>query len=250
MKYRYEFKQHLGDFFLYENGVYTYIKVIEDASRSIEAEALLECVYKELLYEHNGVSDIDEGFCSTPEERLEVKMALSTAWAERAVHSPKAPEFSNEHILLQVLESQKLGQPTPELLRLYGRLIERIISKPNFRYHELTEEYKATAMTYLLRSGLKFNTEKSQNPFAYFSQIIYGAMLKAHTDERRKREAQSSQGKQRLEDRLRLQLRRFDQLLADASWVRPELHRPEGRTAGDSWQEAPREQDPSQGLES
>lgn len=127
MKYKYEFRrQPSGDYFLYENGVYTYIKVTREMSQDmlcltldIEAE-VLKSIYKDLLYLHNGMSDLNEGFCSTPDEALDVRLGLAAAWTEKDLSSTPP---SNSQLLEQVFESQRLGQPTPELAQSYVRIV-------------------------------------------------------------------------------------------------------------------------------
>ena len=63
------------------------------------------------------------------------------------------------------------GYVTPRLAVMFMKLVERYSTKPNWRGYSYLDEMVADALTQLSAAGLKFNEQKSDNPFAYFTQI-------------------------------------------------------------------------------
>jgi DNA-directed RNA polymerase specialized sigma24 family protein len=54
---------------------------------------------------------------------------------------------------------------------------ERLATKPNFRKYSYTEEMQGDGNLACIRYIDNFNPEKSQNPFAYFTQIMVHAFV-------------------------------------------------------------------------
>lgn len=63
------------------------------------------------------------------------------------------------------------GQTTRNLARAYKLLVERFGNKSNWRNYTWLSEMIGQALTRLVQVGLQFNEAKSENPFAYFTQI-------------------------------------------------------------------------------
>lgn len=73
------------------------------------------------------------------------------------------------------------NKPRPRVPEYIGECIlligERLATKPNFRKYSYTEEMVGDGVLACIRYIHNFNPEKSQNPFAYFTQIIMSAFI-------------------------------------------------------------------------
>jgi len=65
----------------------------------------------------------------------------------------------------------------PELVKMCSLLVEKFAQKKNFRNYTYIEDWKSEAILALLQNGLKFNEEKSNNAFGYYTQIVNHVFL-------------------------------------------------------------------------
>ena len=70
------------------------------------------------------------------------------------------------------------GQITNELAKTIVRMVSSYIKKPNWRGYSYASEMEGDAIVALCRNGLKFDEARSDNPFAYFTQIMKHAFVK------------------------------------------------------------------------
>lgn len=74
------------------------------------------------------------------------------------------------------------GKQQPIMPKYLGECItqiaNRLATKPNFRGYSYKEEMISDGILNCLEYFNNFNPEKSQNPFAYYTQIIYYAFLR------------------------------------------------------------------------
>ena len=63
------------------------------------------------------------------------------------------------------------GNITPRLAGMFLKLVDRYSTKPNWRGYSYLDEMVADALMQLSAAALKFNEQKSNNPFAYFTQM-------------------------------------------------------------------------------
>ena len=66
---------------------------------------------------------------------------------------------------------------TPELVKMLMMLVERYAQRANWRGYTYIDDMKSEALVSLLNGALKFNPEKSQNPFGYLTQIVTHSFL-------------------------------------------------------------------------
>src|SRR6056300_1734273 len=89
----------------------------------------------------------------------------------------------------QVEEAKKLGKPKPQVSNYIGECILKIANhlsyKPNFINYSYREEMISDGIENCLQYIDNFNPEKSSNPFAYFTQIIYYAFLRRIAKEKK-----------------------------------------------------------------
>ena len=70
------------------------------------------------------------------------------------------------------------GKTTEKLARMWMKLCERYATRGNVRGYTYNDEMKGQAILQLTQIGLQFDESKSNNPFAYITQICYYAFLR------------------------------------------------------------------------
>ena len=89
----------------------------------------------------------------------------------------------------KIKEAKNLGKPKPQVSNYIGECILKIANhlsyKPNFINYSYREEMISDGIENCLQYIDNFDPEKSNNPFAYFTQIIYYAFLRRITKEKK-----------------------------------------------------------------
>ena len=79
-------------------------------------------------------------------------------------------------------EAEEKGVDLPQIPRYIGECIQRIATrlstKANFSGYTFREEMVSDGIENACQAVLSFKSEKSDNPFAYFTQIIHNAFLR------------------------------------------------------------------------
>lgn len=82
----------------------------------------------------------------------------------------------------QCLNAKDTGEETPSLPEYVGSCIllmaERLSCRPNFINYTFREEMIGDGIENCIMYASNFDPEKSKNPFAYFTQILYYAFLR------------------------------------------------------------------------
>ena len=88
-----------------------------------------------------------------------------------------------------VMETEH-GHTTNELGHMYIMLVERIGRKPNFSGYTYINDMKAQAIVRLCEVGLNFKegSQQHDNPFAYYTRIVYNTFYAVLNDERKHRD--------------------------------------------------------------
>jgi hypothetical protein len=88
--------------------------------------------------------------------------------------------------------AQIQGKPKPPIPRYIGECFLKIANhlsfKPNFVNYMFKEDMISDGIENCVQYIHNFNPEKSQNPFAYFTQIIHYAFIRRITKEKRQLE--------------------------------------------------------------
>ena len=95
----------------------------------------------------------------------------------------------NADVLPEVIRAKQLGQVTPELAAMIDKIAFGISQKWNFKHYSFVEDMKAAAVLNLCVNALKFNTDKYDNPFAYYTTAIWHSFLQYIDDEKKERQA-------------------------------------------------------------
>lgn len=97
--------------------------------------------------------------------------------------NPDTPEFTSKYyitnsaLLPEVLESKKNGKMTDALAEMLMKLTRKYANRPCFINYSYRDDMISEALTNLCQNALKFNPEKSSNPFAYYTTCINSSFL-------------------------------------------------------------------------
>ena len=110
---------------------------------------------------------------------------------------PKKPHYvDNKEFLAAMLvwkdevnEAESEGDVLPPIPEYIGECFYKIAThlsyRPNFINYTYREEMIGDGIENCIQYAKNFNPEKSKNPFAYFTQIIYYAFLRRITKEKK-----------------------------------------------------------------
>jgi hypothetical protein len=89
----------------------------------------------------------------------------------------------------QTAEAEAIGDKAPQITNYLGECILKIANhlsyRPNFINYTYREEMISDGIENCLQYMDRFDPEKSSNPFAYFTQIIYYAFVRRITKEKK-----------------------------------------------------------------
>jgi hypothetical protein len=92
----------------------------------------------------------------------------------------------------KVIAAKESGKPGPRVTNYLGECFLKIAThlsyKPNFVNYMFREDMISDGVENCVQYIHNFNPEKSQNPFAYFTQIIYYAFLRRIQKEKKQLE--------------------------------------------------------------
>ena len=92
----------------------------------------------------------------------------------------------------QIVDAEELGKPKPRIPNYIGECFLKIAThlsyKPNFVNYMFKDDMVCDVIENCVQYINNFNPEKSQNPFAYFTQIIHYAFLRRIQREKKQME--------------------------------------------------------------
>ena len=106
------------------------------------------------------------------------------------VDKKKKPHYVNNKEFLQAMvewkarcrEAEEQGKPQPPITNYIGECFLKIANhlsyRPNFINYTYRDEMISDGIENCLQYVHNFNPDKSNNPFAYFTQIIYYAFIR------------------------------------------------------------------------
>lgn len=104
----------------------------------------------------------------------------------RSVASNKGKYYlTNNDLLPAVIESKDKGFITDKLARMLMLLTDRYSRRANFVGYSYREDMVSSALTNLCQNALKFDPEKSKNPFAFYTTAIHHSFLQFMMDEKK-----------------------------------------------------------------
>lgn len=97
--------------------------------------------------------------------------------------------INNADLLIEISKSRQTGKMTDKLAHMLMMLCQRYAKHSDYsRIYSYEEDMQAFALLTLVKVWPSFNPEKSQNPFAYFTQIIRHAFYQYLNHEKKQRE--------------------------------------------------------------
>ena len=97
-----------------------------------------------------------------------------------------------EQYAIDIERAKEKGLPKPQIPRYIGECFLKIANhlsyKPNFVNYMFKDDMICDGIENCVRYIHNFNPEKSKNPFAYFTQIIYYAFLRRIQQEKKQLE--------------------------------------------------------------
>jgi DNA-directed RNA polymerase specialized sigma24 family protein len=108
----------------------------------------------------------------------------------RQVAPPRKKKYvNNADLMTQIAISRESGKMTDELGKMLFMLCQRYSTHPDYaNIYSYKEDMVAFAMLTVVKVWRSFNPERSNNPFAYFTQIIRHAFYQYLNQEKRQRE--------------------------------------------------------------
>jgi len=89
----------------------------------------------------------------------------------------------------EIDKAEKKGQPKPPVTEYIAKcfimIAEHLAQRPNFINYPFKEDMIGDGIENCISYAHNFNPEKSENPFSYFTQIIYYAFLRRIEREKR-----------------------------------------------------------------
>ncbi|MBO06481.1 MAG: sigma factor for late transcription [Parcubacteria group bacterium] len=131
---------------------------------------------------------------------------------KKSIHYVNNKEFLAAVIERKELikEAESVGDPPPQISNYLGECILKIANhlsfRPNFINYTYREEMISDGIENCLQYIDRFDPEKSSNPFAYFTQIIYYAFVRRILKEKKQQKIKEKLLKEsNIESRIALQ---------------------------------------------
>lgn len=116
-------------------------------------------------------------------------MATKTPNASNSItQAGKTIYLNNKELLAEVRKCKKKGQMSDTLARMLQLLCSKYAKKGNFINYSYNEDMQAYAMMMLVRTWNSFDPEKSNNPFAFFTQCVKNSFIQYLNQEQRQRD--------------------------------------------------------------
>lgn len=99
----------------------------------------------------------------------------------------KTVYLSNKELLAEVKRAKTKREMTNKLAQMLQLLCAKYAKKGNFINYSYNDDMQAYAMMMLVRTWDSFDPEKSDNPFAFFTQCIKNSFIQYLNQEKRQR---------------------------------------------------------------
>jgi len=99
----------------------------------------------------------------------------------------KGKYLNNKELLAEVKISKQKGAMTDKLAKMLMLLCMKYAKKGNFVNYSYNDDMQAFAALMLVKTWNAFDPEKSDNPFAFFTQCIHHSFIQFLNQEKRQR---------------------------------------------------------------
>ncbi len=109
---------------------------------------------------------------------------LMTEKKQKKIHYVDNQKFLEEMIVYKgkCKDAKNRGEPSPQISEYVGecfmKIANRLSFRPNFINYAFREDMISDGIENCVQYIRNFDPEKSKNPFAYFTQIIYFAFIR------------------------------------------------------------------------
>lgn len=105
-----------------------------------------------------------------------------------AVSSGKGKYYlTNQDLLPAVIDAKAKGIITDKLAKMLMLLTDRYSRRSNFIGYSFRSDMVSSALVNLCQNALKFDPERSNNPFAFYTTAIHNSFLQYMSDEKKHR---------------------------------------------------------------
>lgn len=115
------------------------------------------------------------------------KVKLGKVKREKST-STRGHYVTNGVLLPAVLEAKDMNVVTVKLIKMINLIAERYSRKHNFVNYSFREDMVSAAVMNLCNNALKFNPEKSNNPFSFYTTAIHNSFLQYIAEEKKHRQ--------------------------------------------------------------
>ena len=99
----------------------------------------------------------------------------------------KVNYLSNKELILEFNKSIAQDKMTDKFAHMLQLLVYRISKKGNFASYTYIDDMCSYAILMLMNTWKKYNPEKSDNPFAYYTQCVSNSFIQVLNQEKRQR---------------------------------------------------------------
>lgn len=107
-------------------------------------------------------------------------------------HGGRTIYLNNKELLAEVRECKKRGQMSDLLARMLMLLCSNYARKNNWGGYSYNDDMQGYAVMMLVRTWNSFDPEKSNNPFAFYTQCIKNSFVQYLNQEKRQRDVRDS----------------------------------------------------------
>jgi hypothetical protein len=114
-------------------------------------------------------------------------MTVKKAKREKST-TTKGHYLPNSELLASILEARAAGKLTDRLAKNLHMLAERYSFSASWVHYSFREDMVATAALNLYANWHKFDPEKGDNPFSFFTTAVFRSFLSVLADEKKQRD--------------------------------------------------------------
>lgn len=96
--------------------------------------------------------------------------------------------LSNKEMYAEIVRCQEEAEISDKLGRMFMLLARNYATKPNFNGYSYVDEMISSGILACVNAFMKFDPEKSNNPFSYFTRVIHNSFIYILNKERRSQE--------------------------------------------------------------
>ncbi len=102
--------------------------------------------------------------------------------------STRGHYVTNADLLAAIKEDKEKGKLSPKLAKMLHMIAERYSYSSSFGGYSFREDMVSFAVVNLCANWYKFDPEKSDNPFAFYTTAVYRSFLQYLADEKKQRD--------------------------------------------------------------